>query len=74
MDGGLFAPGGIQDASFAHLLDPKRKWYNNNRSAWTSCRLPCASADQRVKQDGSPQCLDCPLVRHFFVLAVVIRP
>ncbi|KIM63741.1 hypothetical protein SCLCIDRAFT_1213888 [Scleroderma citrinum Foug A] len=31
MDGGLVAPGAVQDASFAHLLDPKRKWYNNNR-------------------------------------------
>ncbi|KIM53689.1 hypothetical protein SCLCIDRAFT_31674 [Scleroderma citrinum Foug A] len=31
MSGALVAPGAVQDASFAHLLDPKRKWYNNNR-------------------------------------------
>ncbi|KIM53691.1 hypothetical protein SCLCIDRAFT_1222560 [Scleroderma citrinum Foug A] len=71
MGGGLVAPGAVQDASFAHLLDPKRKWYNNNRSAWTSSYI---ATYQHVQQDHPTQCLDCPLVRHFFVLAVVIRP
>ena len=37
MGGGPVAAGGIQDASFAHLLDPKRKWYNNKWSAWMGC-------------------------------------
>ncbi|KIM63728.1 hypothetical protein SCLCIDRAFT_23910 [Scleroderma citrinum Foug A] len=29
MGGGLIAPGAVRNASFAHLLDPNRKWYNN---------------------------------------------
>ena len=40
MGGGFVAAGGVQDASFAHLLDPKRKWYNNKRLAWTSIAHP----------------------------------
>ncbi|KAG6331495.1 hypothetical protein ID866_7591 [Astraeus odoratus] len=38
-------------ASFAHLLDPNRKWYNN-KSIW---------------QDHHPQWLDCFIVQHFFL-------
>jgi len=74
MGGVLVTPGGVQDASFAHLLDPKRKWYNNKRSAWTSCRLPCTATDQHVQQDHPTQYLDCPVVRHLCVLAVAIHP
>ena len=33
MGGGPVVTAGVHDASFAHLLDPKRKWYNNKRSA-----------------------------------------
>ena len=74
MSGALVAPGAVQDASFAHLLDPKRKWYNNNRSAWMPSCLPWTATDQHVQQDDPTQCLDRPPVRHFCVLAIVIYP
>ena len=70
MGGGPVAAGGIQDASFTHLLDPERKWYNNKRSAWTSCHPPRTATDQRVQQNHPAQCLDFPLVGPFCVLAV----
>ncbi|KIM58733.1 hypothetical protein SCLCIDRAFT_1218432 [Scleroderma citrinum Foug A] len=45
---------GVQDASFAHLLDPKRKWYNNRRiillNAWIFLFLITYST---VGYDGS---------------------
>ncbi|KIM53699.1 hypothetical protein SCLCIDRAFT_31680 [Scleroderma citrinum Foug A] len=54
MGGGLVAPGAVQDASFAHLLDPKRKWYNNKRiillNAWIVLFLITSST---VGYDGS---------------------
>ncbi|KAI9567545.1 hexose transporter [Boletus coccyginus] len=31
MGAGAGAPVGIQDTSLAHLIDPRRKWYNNRR-------------------------------------------
>ncbi|KIM70614.1 hypothetical protein SCLCIDRAFT_157389 [Scleroderma citrinum Foug A] len=49
MGGGPVAAGGIQDASFAHLLDPKRKWYNNKRiillNAWIFLFLTTSSTN-----------------------------
>ena len=74
MGGGPIITGSVQDASFAHLLDPKRKWYNNKRSARTSCRLPDTVTDQRAQQDHHTQCLDLPLVCPFYVFAVAIHP
>lgn len=31
MGAGAVAPVGIQATSLAHLIDPRRKWYNNRR-------------------------------------------
>ncbi|KAH0835891.1 hexose transporter [Lanmaoa asiatica] len=49
MGAGPGAPVGIQDASLAHLIDPKRKWYNNRRlivlNAWIVLLLITSSTN-----------------------------
>ncbi|KAG6335511.1 hypothetical protein ID866_3583 [Astraeus odoratus] len=49
MGGGPAPVGGVQDASFKHLLDPNRKWYNNKRlivlNAWIVLLLITSSTN-----------------------------
>ena len=58
MGGGPDVTASVQVASFAHLLDPKRKWYNNKRSAGRLVVYPNTIIDQSVQQDHPTECLD----------------
>ena len=69
MGGGPDVTAGVQVASFAHLLDPKRKWYNNKRSAGRLVVYPNTIIDQSVQQDHPTECLDFFIVCSFCVFA-----